>query len=90
MLRWNGQLLNGTWLLEDNKSQNLPVRVACALVNPVTATVPVRLLNLSSDTTTGFKGTKVATVEECDTVPVEAMSVTTAVGEKEPGVPESK
>ena len=59
-------LYQGTWLLEECKLKNLPVRVARALVNPVTPTVPVRLLNLSSDTTTVFKGTKVATVEECN------------------------
>ena len=59
-------LHQGTWLLEECKSKNLPVRVTRALVNPVTPTVPVRLLNLSSDTTTVFKGTKVATVEECN------------------------
>ena len=55
-----------TWLLEECKLKNLPVRVASALINPVNTTVPVRLLNLSSDTTTAFKGTKVATAEECD------------------------
>ena len=59
-------LYQGTWLLEECKLKNLPVRVARALVNPVTPTVPVRLLNLSLDTTTVFKGTKVATVEECN------------------------
>ena len=62
-------LHQGTWLLEECKLKNLPVRVIRALVNPVTMTVPVRLLNLSLDTTTVFKGTKVATVEECDTAP---------------------
>ena len=83
-------LHQGTWLLEECKSKNLPVRVARALVNPVTTTVPVRLLNLSSDTTTVFKGTKVATVEKCDTAPIiRAMSVSTTT-EKIPRVSESK
>ena len=83
-------LHQGTWLLEECKSKNLPVRVARALVNPITRTMPVRLLNLSSDTTTVFKGTKVATVEECDTAPIiRAMSVSTAA-EKIPRVSESK
>ena len=83
-------LHKGTWLLEECKSKNLPVRVARALVNPITRTMPVRLLNLSSDTTTVFKGTKVATVEECDTAPIiRAMSVSTAA-EKIPRLSESK
>ena len=63
-------LHEGTWLLEECKLKNLPVRVAHTLVNPVTTTVPVRLLNLSPNTATVFKGTKVATVEECDTTPI--------------------
>lgn len=63
-------LHQGTWLLEECKLKNLPVRATRALVNPVTMTVPVRLLNLSSDTTTMFKSTKVATVEECDPAPI--------------------
>ena len=65
MAKVSERLHQGTWLLEECKSKNLPVRVACTLINPVTTTVPVRLLNLSSDTTTVFKATKVATVEEC-------------------------
>ena len=83
-------LHQGTWLLEEYKLKNLPVRATRALVNPVTMTVPVRLLNLSSDTTTVFKGTKVATVEECDTAPIiRAMNVSTEA-EKIPRVSESK
>ena len=83
-------LHEGTWLVEECKSKNLPVRVARALVNPVTTTVPVRLLNLSSDTAVVFKGTKLATVEECNTTPViRAMSVN-AAAEKVPRMSESK
>ena len=83
-------LHQGTWLLEECKSKNLPVRITRALVNPITRTMPVRLRNLSSDTTTVFKGTKVATVEECDTAPIiREMSVSTAA-EKIPRVSESK
>ena len=78
-----------TWLLEECKSKNLPVRVARALVNPVTTNVPIRLLNLSSDATTVFKGAKVATVEEYDTTPIRALSGSTAA-EKRPRVSESK
>ena len=66
-------LHQGTWLLEECKLKNLPVRVVCAIVNPVTTTVPVRLLNLS------LEGTKVATVEECNTASIiRVMSVSTA------------
>ena len=83
-------LHQGTWLLEECKSKNLPVSVACALVNPVTPTMPVRLLNLSSDTTTVIKGTKLATVEECNTAPIiRVMSVSTTPV-KIPRVSESK
>ena len=90
MAKVSEELHQGTWLLEECKSKNLPMRVACALVNLVTTTVPVRLLNLSSDTTTMFKGTKVATVEEYDTAPIiRVMRVSTAA-EKIPRVPESK
>ena len=91
MAKVEGEIHEGTWLLEECKSRNLPVRVAHALVSPVTTTVPVRLLNLSSDTTVVFKGTKVATVEEYDTVPIGATNwTTTAEGEKGPVVSESK
>lgn len=79
-----------TWLMEECKSKNLPVRVARALVNPVTTTVPVRLLNLSSDTSIMFKGTKLATVEECNMTPIiRAMSIN-ATTEKVPRISESK
>ena len=66
------------------------MKVAHALINPVITEVPVRLLNLSYDTTTVFKGTKVATVEECETIPVRAMNVTTVEEEMKPEMPESK
>ena len=83
-------LCEGTWLMEECKSKNLPVGVARALINPVTTTVPVRLLNLSSDTAIVFKGTKLATVEECNTTPIiTAMSVN-ATTEKVPRISESK
>ena len=83
-------LREGTWLVEECKSKNLPVRVARALVNPVTTTVPVRLLNLSSDTAVVLKGTKLVTVEECNTTPViRAMNVSAAV-EKVPRISKSK
>ena len=66
------------------------MRVACALVNPVTTTVPVRLLNLSSNTAIVFKGTKLATVEECNTTPIiRAMSIN-ATTEKVPRISKSK
>ena len=91
MAKVDGEIHEGTWLLEECKSRNLPVRVARALVSPVTTTVPVRLLNLSSETTVVFKGTKVATVEEYDTVPIGATNwTTTAEGRKRPVVSESK
>ena len=50
------------------------------------------LLSLSYNTTTMFKGIKVATVEECDqTTPVRAMNVTTVEeGIKKPGRSDSK
>ena len=91
MAKVDGEIHEGTWLLEECKSRNLPVRVARALVSPVTTTVPVRLLNLSSDTTVVFKGTKVATVEEYDSVPIGVTNwTTTAEGKKKPVVSESK
>ena len=83
-------LREGTLLVEECKLKNLPVRVARALVNPVATTVPDRLLNLSSDTATVFKGTKLATVEECNRTPIiRAMSVNATV-EKVPRISESK
>ena len=75
--------------MEELKSKNLQVRVAHALVNPVTATVPLRLLNLSSDATPVFKGTKVTKVKECDTLSIAAMNVNTDA-EKIPKVPKLK
>ena len=57
MAKFSDGLHPGNLAVRGVESKNLPVRVAHVLVNPATMTVPVRLLNLSSDTSTVLKGT---------------------------------
>lgn len=64
MAKVKGDIEEGTWLLEECTSKSLPIRVARAVVNPMSSTVPIQLLNLSSATATVFKDMKVATVEK--------------------------
>ena len=84
MAKVKGDVEKGTWLLEECTSRGLPIRVARAVVNPVSSTVPLRLLNLSSDTTTVFKDTKVATVEKCEMSPVPVVNTNHGGGQPSP------
>ena len=56
----------GTWLLEESRSQRLPVRVAHAIVCPNSSTVPVRLLNPRPRTVTVYKNTELAVLEKSE------------------------
>ena len=59
----------GTWLLEESKSQRLPVRVAHAIVCPNSSIVPVRLLNPRPETVTVYKNTQLAVLEKLEATP---------------------
>ena len=73
-----------TWLMEPLPQEKIrtPVFVARAVVRPESDTVPVRLLNLSADTVTIYKGKKIAemetvkgaNIEETNTETVSAVS----------------
>ena len=67
--RVNGKVRGQTWLLQEWKTKQLPVRVANGLVKSACDQVPVRLLNPSPDSKVVYKGTKIATVEEIDDKP---------------------
>ena len=67
--RVNGKVQGQTWLLQECKTKQLPVRVANGLVKSAYDQVPVRLLNPSPDSKVVYKGTKIATVEEIDDKP---------------------
>ena len=62
------------YILEDKQAKHTAM-VARALVTPTTVTLPVRLLNPHSESTTIYKGCKLATLEEVD--PVTPISVVT-------------
>ena len=65
----NGRVRGHTWLLQECKSKQLPVKVANGLVSTTRTQVPVRLLNPSPDVRVVYKGTKVATMEEIEETP---------------------
>ena len=58
--RVNGKVQGQTWLLEECKTKQLPVRLAYGLVKSACDQVPVRLLNPSPDSKVVYKGTKIA------------------------------
>ena len=58
--------LNQPWLLEQNPSAHLPVRVARALVAPQSPRVPIRILNPGVESITLTKNTPVAILEFVD------------------------
>ena len=66
----NGRVRGLTWLLQECKSKQLPVRVANGLVSTTCTQVLVRLLNPSLDLRVVYKGTKVATMEEIEEKPL--------------------
>ena len=67
--RVNGKVRGQTWLLQECKIKQLPVKVANGLVRSACDQVPVRLLNPSPDSKVVYKGTKIATVAEIDEKP---------------------
>ena len=81
--RVNGKVQGQTWLLQECKTKQLPVKIANGLASSVCNQVPVRLLNPSPDSMVVYKGTKIATVEEIDEKPHEAVL---AVQPEEKGV----
>ena len=87
MARVHGKVRGQTWLLLECKTKQLPVKIANGLVGSVCDQVPVRLLNPSPDRMVVYKGTKIATVEEIDEIPHQAVL---AVQPEEKGVPHSK
>ena len=52
------------WLLEVDRTGRLLVSIANALINPASLCVPVRMINIQSESVVVFKGTKVGVVEE--------------------------
>ena len=53
----------GTWLVEDRVPKKLPILVARAIVAPQNGKFPVRVLNLTLEPITVYKGTRIATSE---------------------------
>ena len=69
MARVNGKVRGQTWLLQECRTKQLPVKIANGLVNSTCDQVPVRVLNPSPDSQVVYKGTKIATVEGVDDEP---------------------
>ena len=68
-----------TWLMEPLPQEKIrsPVLVARSVVHPESDTVPVRLLNLSADTVTIYKGKKIAEMETIKGANIEEMNTET-------------
>ena len=73
MARVNGKVRGQTWLLQECKTKQLPVKIANGLVSSGCDQVPVRLLNPSPERRVVYKGTNIATVEEIDGKPHQAV-----------------
>ena len=56
----------GTWVVEDQLSKKLPILVARGLVILHQGRVPMRVLNISTEPITIYKGTRIATAESMD------------------------
>ena len=56
----------GTWLVEDRVSKKPPILVARAVVSPQKGRFPIRVLNLTSESITVYKGTRSATGESVE------------------------
>ena len=69
MARVNGKVQGQTWLLQECRTKQLPVKIANGLVSSTCNQVPVKLLNPSPDSRVVYKGTKIATVEGVDNKP---------------------
>ena len=54
---------SGTWLIENNESNQLSVCVARALVSTPSEVVPVRVVNTTLTPTTLYRNSKIATAE---------------------------
>ena len=58
--------VEGVWLLQEAADKRLPAAVACALMEPKSVIVPVRMLNLQEEPVTVYAGTTLATLESVD------------------------
>ena len=67
--RVNGKVWGQTWLLQECKTKQFPMKVANGLVKSACDQVVVRLLNPSPDSKVVYKGTKIATMEETEEKP---------------------
>ena len=87
MARVHGTVEGQTWLLQEFKTKQLPVKIANGLVSSVCDQLPIKLLNPSPDRMVVYKGTKIATVEEIDEIPHQAVL---GVQPEEKRIPHSK
>ena len=58
--------LEGVWLVQEATDRRLPAAVACALVEPTSTTIPLRLLNPRTEPVTVYVGTTLATLEDAE------------------------
>ncbi len=82
----SGEARSATYILEGTRLKTAAM-VARALVSPTDGKVPVRLLNPRSEPITVYSGTKVATLEAADEMPLQVAGVT---GAREPKVSAEK
>ena len=58
--------VEGVWLLQEAVNKRVPAAVACALVEPSTTAVPVRMMNPKGESVTVYAGMTVATLERVE------------------------
>ncbi len=73
--------VEGVWLLQEAKRKRLPAAVACALVEPTSTTVPVRILNSKEEQVTVYAGMTLGTLESVEP-PTRLGAVDTVSGEE--------
>ena len=65
-------------LLQRAENKCLPIAVACALVEPTSSTIPVRVLNPLTESVVLYAGTTIAALERIDPPPGEVRVVSSS------------
>ena len=71
------------WVLEGEQRVKLPIMMARAVVRPVEGRMPVRILNLGTETVTIYSGTRIAHLERIEEASILHLSPTTTAAESE-------
>ena len=75
-----GSPVEGVHLLQRAENKCPPITVACALVEPTSSTIPVRVLNPLTESVVLYAGTTIAALESIDPPPGEVSVVSSSTG----------